>query len=183
LVARLNGALAAGVAGAFPAATLSLLCPIAERLAAGPALAVEDWLRDTLAANRARDAAAGTGGVGAHRADMALADAATGLGAAQASTGQQKALLIGVILGHAALLAEARGFAPLLLLDEPAVHLDPGRRAALFAALARLPAQVFLTGTDSDTFLPLRGVAEGLRTGHGTLLPDPDFPQPQDHQM
>ena len=67
-------------------------------------------------------------------------------------TGQQKALLIGVVLGHAALIAEARGFAPLLLLDEPAVHLDPDRRAALFAALAALPAQVFLTGTDRELF-------------------------------
>jgi hypothetical protein len=96
--------------------------------------------------------------------------------AAQASTGQQKALLIGVVLAHAALIAAARGQAPLLLLDEPAVHLDPGRRQALFSALAALPAQCFLTGTDAETFLPLRGIAEGLKTGGGTLAPDPGFP-------
>ncbi|MBN9562344.1 MAG: DNA replication/repair protein RecF [Alphaproteobacteria bacterium] len=176
LVARLNAVLEQGAAAPFPAARLALLCPIAERLAAGPALAVEDWLRETLAANRARDAAAGSATVGAHRADMGLADAESGLTAALASTGQQKALLIGLILGHAALIAEARGFAPLLLLDEPCVHLDPERRAALFAALARLPAQALLTGTDAETFFPLRGVAEGLRAGGGELRPDEGFP-------
>ncbi len=172
LVARLTAALAAGAAPGFPPAIMSLLCPIAERLQAGPALAAEDWLRETLAANRPRDAAAGTALSGAHRADMALADAATGLPAAQASTGQQKALLIGVVLGHAALLAEARGFAPLLLLDEPAVHLDAQRRAALCAALAGLPAQSFVTGTDGEVFAPLRDAAEWFRTGDGRLAPD-----------
>jgi len=176
LVARLNAALEQGAATPFPAARLALLCPIAERLAHEPALAVEDWLRATLAANRARDAAAGSAAIGAHRADMGLADAESGLSAALASTGQQKTLLIGLILGHAALIAESRGFAPLLLLDEPCVHLDPGRRAALFAALARLPAQALLTGTDAETFFPLRGVAEGLRAGDGKLRPDAGFP-------
>jgi DNA replication and repair protein RecF len=176
LVARLNAALAGGVAGDFPAAHMTLACPIADRLAEGPALAAEDWLRGALAAGQARDAAAGSASVGAHRADMVLTDAATGTTAALASTGQQKALLIAIVLGHAALLADSRGFAPLLLLDEPAVHLDPDRRAALFAALARLPAQSFLTGTDGDVFAPLQGVAEGLRAGGGGLAADPDFP-------
>jgi DNA replication and repair protein RecF len=176
LVQRLNAALRAGVAGAFPAAELSLSCPVAERMAGGPALAVEDWLRAALAAGRVTDARAGSAALGSHRADMGLADAASGLAAARASTGQQKALLIGVVLGHAALLAEARGAAPLLLLDEPAVHLDPGRRLELFDALRALPAQVFLTGTDREIFFPLRGVAEALRTGGDALLRDPDFP-------
>ena len=176
LVARLNAALADGGAGEFPPARLMLLDPIADRLAADPALAVEDWLRGALAEARAGDAAAGSSSLGAHRADMGLADADTGRAAALASTGQQKALLVGVVLGHAALIAQARGFAPLLLLDEPAVHLDAPRRAALFAALAALPAQVLLTGTDSETFAPLRGIAEGFRTGGGGLRPDPGFP-------
>ena len=179
LVARLNAALAEGAAAPFPAARLSLACPIAERLAGEPALAVEDWLRATLAANRARDAAAGGAAAGAHRADMALADAATGLAAGLASTGQQKALLIGVVLGHAALLARARGFAPLLLLDEPTVHLDAARRAALFAALLRLPAQAILTGADRETFAPLREHAEAWEVVPGTLLPDADFSAPE----
>ncbi len=175
LAARLDAALATGAAAPFPAARIALRCPIAERLAGFPALAVEDWLRAGLAANRARDAAAGTAALGAHRADMALADAAGSLPAEQASTGQQKALLIGVVLGHAALLAASRGFAPLLLLDEPTVHLDPDRRAALFAALLRLPAQSFLTSADRDAFLGLRGQAEALRVADGSLLPDADF--------
>ncbi len=161
VVARLN---AAPPAGAFPAARLTLACPITARLASEPALAVEDWLRENLAASRASDAAQGSASLGAHRSDMGLADAATGLPAALASTGQQKALLIGIILAHAGLLAAARGFAPLLLLDEPTVHLDPDRRAALFDALLRLPAQVFLTGTDKASFAPLAADAEMLRT-------------------
>ena len=108
---------------------------------------------------------------------MVLADAVTGTPAALASTGEQKALLVGVVLRHAALIAEARGFAPMLLLDEPAVHLDPERRAALFAALVQLPAQTLITGTDAETFLPLAGRAEGLRVHGGELLPDQRFPQ------
>lgn len=179
LVSRLNAALEAGIAGGFPAARIGLLCPIALRLATQPALAVEDWLRAGLEANRPRDAAAGTTALGAHRTDLALEDAATGTQAALASTGEQRALLIGVILAHAALIAETRGFAPLLLLDEPAVHLDPARRAALFEALVRLPAQTLITGTDAETFLPLAGHAEALRTGEGVLVPDPRFPIPE----
>ena len=175
-VARMN---AVPASRGFPGWRMALACPIAERLDGAPALAVEDWLRATLAANRARDAAAGTTVLGAHRADMALADAATGTPAALASTGEQKALLVGVILGHAALIAEARGFAPMLLLDEPAVHLDPDRRAALYEALARLPAQVLITGTDAEVFLPLAGHAEGMRVRAGKLLPDVRFPAPK----
>jgi DNA replication and repair protein RecF len=131
---------------------------------------VEDWLRAGLAATRVRDAAAGGAALGAHRTDLAMSDAATNQPAALASTGEQKTLLVGLVLGHAALIAEARGAAPLLLLDEPAVHLDPMRRAALFAALARLPAQTLITGTDSETFAPLLGAAELLRTGDGKLV-------------
>jgi DNA replication and repair protein RecF len=175
LVGRLN---AVPPPGAFPAARMLLHCPIADRLAAEPALAVEDWLRDSLAAARPADAASGSAALGAHRADMGLEDAATSLPAALASTGQQKALLIGVVLAHAALLEGARGFAPLLLLDEPAVHLDPTRRAALFAALLGLPAQVFLTGTDEAAFAGLRGQAELLRTTGTGLEPDPDVTPP-----
>jgi DNA replication and repair protein RecF len=177
LVARLNAALEGGLAGAFPAGRVVLLCPIAEHLAEAPALATEDWLRAGLSAARARDAAAGSAALGAHRADMTMTDPA-GTPAALASTGEQKALLIGLVLGHAALIGQARGSAPLLLLDEPAVHLDPNRRAALFDALARLPAQTMVTGTDAETFLPLAGRAEGLLTGGGKLLPDARFPMP-----
>ncbi len=169
MVNRLNGALAGGVSGAFPAARIDLACPIAARLADRPALAVEDWLRAELEANRGRDARAGTTAVGAHRCDMVLTDAASGTPAGLSSTGQQKSLLVGLILAHASQVTEARGFAPLLLLDEPAVHLDPDRRAALFEALVGLSAQTFLTGTDAETFAPLAGRAEVLAVGGGTV--------------
>jgi DNA replication and repair protein RecF len=176
LVARMN---AVTPIQGFPVAHMALACPIADRLAAMPALAVEDWLRESLAANRARDAASGSASVGAHRCDMVLTDAITGVSAAFASTGEQKALLIGVILRHAALITEARGFPPLLLLDEPAVHLDPDRRTALFAALEHLPVQTLITGTDAETFMPLSGVAEGMRVHGGKLLPDARFSPPK----
>ena len=178
LVTRLNAQIAAG-AGAFPPGRIGLACPIAERLQTEPALAVEDWLRDGLAANRPRDSAAGTSLLGAHRTDMRLTDAGTGTPAALASTGQQKALLIGVILAHAALIASARGFAPLLLLDEPAVHLDAERRRALWDVLVALPAQTVITGTDADIFLPLADHAEALATGGGGLHPDGRFLRPE----
>jgi DNA replication and repair protein RecF len=86
------------------------------------------------------------------------------------STGEQKALLVSVVLAHAALIAEARGFAPLLLLDEVAAHLDPTRREALFAALAALPAQVFMTGTDREVFAPLTGIGQLFGAGEGRLF-------------
>jgi DNA replication and repair protein RecF len=179
LVVRLNAEVAAASANAFPPARIGLACPIAERLETEPALAVEDWLRAGLADNRTRDAAAGSSALGAHRSDMQLTDATTGTPAALASTGQQKALLIGVILAHAGLIASARGFAPLLLLDEPAVHLDAERRTALWNVLASLPAQTIVTGTDAETFLPLAGRAEAFATGGGLLQPDERFLRPE----
>ena len=178
LVTRLNAQIE-GEAGAFPPARIDLACPIAERLETDPALAVEDWLRAGLEANRPRDAAAGTSALGAHRTDMRLTDVTSGTPAALASTGQQKALLIGVILAHAGLIAHARGFAPLLLLDEPAVHLDADRRRALWDIIASLQAQTIVTGTDADTFLPLAEQAEAFATGGGGLHPDDRFLRPE----
>jgi DNA replication and repair protein RecF len=169
LVRRLNEALTQGAAGDFPAARLELLCPIGARLANEPALAVEGWLRGELAGQRGTDAASGGTARGAHRADFAMSDAETGIPASSASTGQQKALLIGTILGHAALLTRLRGAPPLLLLDEPMVHLDPQRRAALCAALLAGSGQVFLTGTDAEIFAPLDGSAAFWRTGSNAL--------------
>lgn len=156
-------------ASGFPRARLTLVDPIADRLAEAPALAVEAWVREALVGTRVADAAAGTTSIGAHRADLAMQDAASGLPAARASTGQQKALLLGIILAHAALIADARATSPVLLLDEPAVHLDAARREALFAALCALPGTALITGTDADVFVPLRGRAGFLRAGDGKL--------------
>ena len=172
LMLRLNAELAAGRAtGAFPAARLDIACPILVALADTPALAVEDALRQGLAADRRRDAAAGGAARGAHKTDLVLVHMPKAISAEFCSTGEQKALLVSVVLAHAALIAEARGFAPLLLLDEVAAHLDPARREALFAALAALPAQVFMTGTDLEVFAPLAGVGRLFSAFDGRLVP------------
>ncbi len=172
LMLRLNAELVAGRAtGAFPAARLEIACPILAALAETPAVAVEDALRLGLAADRRRDAAAGGAARGAHKADLSLIHMPKSISAEFCSTGEQKALLVSVVLAHATLIAEARGFAPLLLLDEVAAHLDPVRREALFAALAGLPAQVFMTGTDLEVFAPLAGLGRLFSAGDGKLIP------------
>ena len=178
LVRRLDAALGEGAAAPFPATRIGLLDPLADRLDQGPALLAEDWLRQALAASRRRDAAAGGASLGAHRADVAIADAASLRPAAEASTGQQKAMLVGIVLGHAALIAAATGTAPLLLLDEPTVHLDETRRLALFAALRRLRAPALLTGTDAAVFAPLRDAADGFRVADQAVHRDPEFAAP-----
>lgn len=178
LAGRMN-ALAHGrdaIGAGFPPARLALDCPVAARLEHEPALAVEDWLRSALRARRPADAAAGSSGLGAHRADLLLSDLRSGRPASLGSTGQQKALLIGIVLSHALLIADARGEAPLLLLDEPLVHLDAAHRSALFAALLELPAPVLLTGADPEPFAPLAGEAEMLRVACGKLAPEEAFP-------
>jgi len=102
--------------------------------------------------NRARDAAAGRTLDGPHLSDLAVTFAPKGIPAREASTGEQKALLIGLVLAHAGLIADMTGFAPVLLLDEVVAHLDPARRAALHAELAQLGAQVWMTGADPALF-------------------------------
>lgn len=173
LLARLNAALEGGVAGAFPAARLALQCPADALLDSMPALAAEEALRASWRQSRPRDAAAGASTSGPHRADLLFTHAAKGLPAAQCSTGEQKALLVSTVLAHAALIARARGFAPLLLLDEVPAHLDAARRAALFEALAALPGQAFLTGTDAAIFAPLAGAAEYFNLDSGEVRPAP----------
>ncbi len=162
-----------GVAG-FPATHVGLDCPLAGRLRREPAVKVEAWLRAALAGSRPEDARAGAALVGAHRCDLALSDE-RGFPAGLASTGDQKSMLVGLILSHAAVVTEARGFAPILLLDEPAVHLDPARRGALFTALGQTASQVMITGTDAETFLPLADMAAGYQTGEGRLIADSRF--------
>ena len=127
------------------------------------AIALEGWdkadLAAALQANRARDAAAGRATEGPHRQDLAVLHRAKQMPAAQSSTGEQKALLLGLILAHAELVSERRGEPPILLLDEVAAHLDPKRRAALFARLEGR-GQVWLTGTEAALF---DGIGEASR--------------------
>lgn len=112
----------------------------------------EDELRDIWKKSRRRDAGAGRTLIGPHRADLVVHNRMNGQAADRSSTGEQKALLLSLILAHAALVADQRGAPPILLLDEIAAHLDPARRAALFERLAATGAQVWMTGTEAGLF-------------------------------
>lgn len=159
LMARLAGACAA-VGGSFPRAGLGLIGEVESWLDELSALAAEDRLREHLAAGRAQDANAGGAGVGPHRSDFAVCHLENGLAAELCSTGEQKALLVSIVLAHARLLTLDRGAAPVLLLDEVVAHLDERRRAALFEELLTLGAQAWMTGTDAALFDDLRGGAQ-----------------------
>jgi DNA replication and repair protein RecF len=134
-----------------------------------PALAVEDKFKGALVANRPADAAAGGATLGPHRSDLAVTHQEKSVPAEQASTGEQKALLISILLAHAKLQRAIRGEPPLLLFDEVAAHLDRTRRAALFDIVASLESQAWLTGTDPELFFPLRGAARFLTVHDGAL--------------
>ena len=129
----------------------------------GAAIALDGWkdshLGEALLANRARDAAAGRATEGPHRQDLAVRHRAKDQPAARSSTGEQKALLIAIVLANARLMAAERGQPPLLLLDEVAAHLDGERRTALFGEILDLGAQAWLTGTDSAVFAELGDAA------------------------
>ena len=142
--------------GPFPRARLRLDGAVEAWLDDTPALAAEDRLKTELAASRPADALSGGAGIGPHRSDLAVTLAGKGVAAETASTGEQKALLISIVLAHARLQRELRGEPPVLLLDEVAAHLDASRRDALFAALAALDGQFWLTGTEAALFAPLR---------------------------
>jgi DNA replication and repair protein RecF len=125
-----------------------------------PATAVEDRYQQILRDNRARDAIAGRTLDGPHLTDLQVVYAPKNIPARDASTGEQKALLIGLVLAHANLVAEMTGITPLLLLDEVVAHLDPGRRKALFDELSRLGAQVWMTGADPAAFAGIGATGE-----------------------
>ncbi|UVO54960.1 DNA replication/repair protein RecF [Sphingomonas sp. SUN039] len=130
-----------------------------------------DFVR-ALAGGRSRDAAANRTLTGPHRQDLIVTHLDKGVAAASSSTGEQKALLIGIILAHAELVAEAHGRRPLLLLDEVAAHLDPVRRTALFDRLATGGGQVWLTGTEREPFEAIGTNASWLAVENGAIRPD-----------
>ena len=155
--------------GAFPRARLSLVGIIEAWLDEMPALAAEERFRAVLADSRAGDALSGGAATGPHRSDLAVVHAEKGIAAEAASTGEQKALLIAILLAQAQLQRQVRGEPPLLLLDEVAAHLDAARRAALFEIVAGLDGQAWITGTDAAPFAPLRGAARFLSVNDGEL--------------
>src|SRR6195952_635150 len=149
-----------GEAPAFPSAQIMPDGWRKNALVNEPATAVEDRYREILRASRQRDAAAGRTLDGPHLTDLEVVYAPKSMPARDASTGEQKALLIGLVLAHATLVAEMTGIVPLLLLDEVVAHLDPGRRKALFDELAKLGAQVWMTGADPAAFVDIGASGE-----------------------
>ena len=134
----------------FPKAVLQLSGTIEELLSKSPAVEVEEMFLYQLKQSRTRDAETGGAATGPHKGDLLVRYAAKDMPADQCSTGEQKALLIGIILAHARLMRAERGAPPILLLDEVAAHLDENRRAALFDLLCELGGQVWMTGTDES---------------------------------
>ncbi len=157
--------------GAFPFARLRLQGWVEDRLRESPALEVEDACREMLAVGRVADAAAGRTLQGPHRSDLQVEHGPKSMPARLCSTGEQKALLIAIVLAHAAAVKALPGCgAPLLLLDEVAAHLDARRRAGLFEALKGLGCQVWMTGTDAELFSQVREEACFLRVEDGRII-------------
>ncbi|ABE37243.1 DNA replication and repair protein RecF [Rhodopseudomonas palustris BisB5] len=162
---------ARGAASAFPSAKIMLDGWMESALLTEPATAVEDRYRAILRDGRLRDAAAGRTLDGPHLTDLQVIYAPKAMPARDASTGEQKALLIGLVLAHAQLVSEITGITPLLLLDEVVAHLDPARRRALFAELERLGAQVWMTGADPAGFAEIGPDAEIFTVESGRIAP------------
>jgi len=167
VVQRLNQACRQGI-GAFPAAELSLAGRLDDILSGSEAASAEDWLRTQLSAARRTDEAV----AGPHRSDLQVLHRDKNLAATHCSTGEQKALLLSILLAQARLQAQIRGMPPILLLDEVTAHLDGARRAALWNELDALGLQSWMTGTDPALFDELgeRGQFFGVAESHVTPL-------------
>jgi len=145
----------------FPWADLAIEGSLETALADHPAVEVEDLYMRELRSVRERDRAAGRALSGPHRSDLVVGHGPKAMPARLSSTGEQKALLFGIVLAHAELVAERQsGLAPILLLDEVTAHFDAERRSALFQEILRLGAQAWMTGTDVAAFEALQGQAQ-----------------------
>lgn len=170
VVQRLRAACGRAI-GPFPTADLSVQGTVERWLDESPALAAEDALRRSLRDSRRLDSDTGGAAVGPHKSDLVVRHTQKDMPAALCSTGEQKALLIAIMLSNARLLAAERGAAPLLLLDEVAAHLDPQRREALFDEILALGAQAWMTGTDDTVFAPLGAAAGRFHIEDATVTP------------
>ncbi|MGC1575293.1 MAG: DNA replication/repair protein RecF [Beijerinckiaceae bacterium] len=157
----------------FPFAELALVGETDGLVVEHSALEAEDRMRKSLRDMRQRDRAAGRTLTGPQTSDLLVRHGPKGIEAARASTGEQKALLIGLVLAHAHLVAQMSGMAPLVLLDEVAAHLDPSRRQALFSVLTALGGQVFMTGADQALFAELPEGARLFDVSPGKVVPAP----------
>jgi DNA replication and repair protein RecF len=158
-----------GGKSSFPSAEIMLDGWMENALMSESATAVEDRYREILRDGRARDAIAGRTLDGPHLTDLQVVYAPKNAPARDASTGEQKALLIGLVLAHASLVAEMTGITPLLLLDEVVAHLDPARRVALFDELSKLGAQVWMSGADPLAFDALGVLGEIFEVKSGEI--------------
>ena len=153
----------------FPWAEFALAGEVEALVAAHSALEAEDRYRALLASGRVRDAAAGRTLVGPQASDLVVRHGPKKIEARACSTGEQKALLTGLVLAHARLVAAVTGITPLVLLDEIAAHFDPLRRRALYEELMRLGGQAWLTGADPAAFADLAGHAQVLHVTPGRI--------------
>jgi DNA replication and repair protein RecF len=170
--------------GAIAQARAQLIALLVEQIAETPdgpfakaVLAIDGWhddgrLAEQLASGRARDATAGRTLNGPHRADLIVTHLGKQQPAANCSTGEQKALLLGIILAHAELVAQRSGRRPILLLDEVAAHLDSIRRTELFARLASGGGQVWMTGTDPELFSSIGHGAKRFHVNNAKIVGD-----------
>ncbi len=172
MVRRLSQALAQAN-GPFPGVALTVSGLIEDWLAEGAALDTEDRLRADLKNRRRADAESGGAAVGPHRSDLEARHLSKDMPAALCSTGEQKAMLIAIVLAEARLQAAECGVAPLLLLDEVAAHLDGDRREALFDELCDLAGQAWMSGTDAALFATLGARAQHVAVADATLARAP----------
>ena len=169
MIARLRTAIAESGA-IFPRADIAVRGTAEDMLEHTPALPVEDALRAAFARSRGEDAKAGTCATGAHRSDLRVVHHAKNCPADLCSTGEQKALMIAIMLAYVRLLAETRRMTPLFLLDDCAAHLDDFRRDALFDEVRSLGAQAWFTGTTPETFSRLAPHAQMFQIENGTIV-------------
>ena len=157
--------------GIFPGASICVKGTLEDWLSDTPALEVEDRMEKSLKNSRQSDRNNGSAQIGPHRSDMAVSHLGTGQMASLCSTGEQKALLISLILANTQLSAVQTGSLPLLLLDEVAAHLDEVRREALFAEIVKLGIQAWMTGTDVGLFSSIKKEAQFFNVKNATIKP------------
>lgn len=154
----------------FPHADLAIEGLLEDMVSDGSAVDLEDNFRAELCRNRPRDRAAGRTLDGPHRSNLAVRHGPKDMEAALCSTGEQKALLLGLVLAHAQLVRTVADMPPLVLLDEVAAHLDADRRAGLFSLIESIGCQAWMTGTDVAMFEALRDRAQFFTVASGTVL-------------
>ena len=162
--------IASGELDLFPGADMSLFGELEARLQDSPAVEVEDWYRISLQKNRTIDLNSGRTSLGPHRTDLIVYHKPKSQLAELCSTGEQKALLVAIILAHARLQEIGTGSVPLLLLDEIAAHLDKKKREELFCNLDKLNVQVWFTGTDRNLFKRFSHRAQQLQVKNGRVI-------------